>query len=111
MAETFDPRIDPNHPVFLPRPVRVEGEDGLDYKMRIQRWEKAKKKRQPIPKSVRRAVFARDGNCCVACCSGDDLAVDHIYPWSLGGADKMINFQTLCQTCNSRKLDSVPGDI
>ena len=54
-------------------------------------------------KSVRDAVFRKDGHKCVFCGSGDDLTVDHIVPVSLGGSDEFSNFQTLCRRCNSGK--------
>lgn len=59
--------------------------------------------RKPISLSTRQAVFARDGYRCVTCGAGENLHVDHIHPWSLGGPDTMDNFQTLCGSCNSRK--------
>jgi 5-methylcytosine-specific restriction endonuclease McrA len=65
--------------------------------------------RAKIPKSVRAAVLLRDGNACVRCESRDDLTMDHIYPWSLGGSDKADNLQTLCMPCNRAKGAKVDG--
>lgn len=59
--------------------------------------------RAPIPLEVRLGVYARDGWRCVFCGSGKSLTLDHVFPWSLGGADTEDNLQTLCRPCNSRK--------
>jgi hypothetical protein len=59
--------------------------------------------RPPIPDWLRELVYERDEWCCVACASTEDLTLDHIYPWSLGGPDTEDNLQTLCRSCNSRK--------
>lgn len=66
--------------------------------------------RAPIPTEVRSAVFDRDGHACVICHATDDLALDHIYPWSLGGPDTPDNLRVLCRPCNSRKGDRVQRD-
>ena len=36
--------------------------------------------------------------------------VDHIDPFSKGGADEMVNYITACQSCNAGKSDSVLSD-
>lgn len=59
--------------------------------------------RRKIPQDVRRLVYERDEFCCVICGSTDDLTLDHIYPWLLGGSDTEDNLRTLCRSCNSRK--------
>jgi hypothetical protein len=59
--------------------------------------------RADIPPAMRAAVYERDGFACVTCSSGDDLSLDHIIPWSRGGADTVENFQTMCRPCNSSK--------
>lgn len=59
--------------------------------------------RASIPDAVRQSVYARDGYRCTACGGGDDLALDHVVPWSAGGSDDALNLQTLCRSCNSRK--------
>lgn len=63
--------------------------------------------RPPIDPELRRAVYERDGFSCVNCLATDDLSLDHIHPWSLGGPDTFENFQTLCRPCNSSKGDRV----
>lgn len=62
-----------------------------------------KRYRAKISVAVRRAVHDRDGWACLHCGSLDDLTLDHIVPWSLGGSDDPDNLQTLCRACNSRK--------
>ena len=59
--------------------------------------------RPPIPRWLRELVYERDEWCCVECGSTDNLTLDHIYPWSLGGPVTEDNLQTLCKSCNSRK--------
>ena len=59
--------------------------------------------RVKIPPEVRELVYSRDGHACVVCGATEDLTLDHIYPWSLGGADEPDNLQTLCRPCNARK--------
>ena len=60
-------------------------------------------RRVPIPAGVRLAIYERDGWMCVTCKSGDNLSLDHIIPWSLGGSDEFGNLQTMCRPCNSSK--------
>lgn len=59
--------------------------------------------RAPIAAAVRARVMERCGSRCVRCGALDDLALDHIYPWSLGGPDDEDNLQVLCKPCNSAK--------
>lgn len=59
--------------------------------------------RAAIPASLRAAVYDRDGRACVECGATEDLTVDNIWPWSLGGEDTLENLRTLCRPCNSRK--------
>ena len=59
--------------------------------------------RRHIPDSLRLAVYERDGWKCLHCSTPERLSLDHIHPYSLGGADTLENLQTLCRPCNSRK--------
>ena len=59
--------------------------------------------RRKPPESVWRLIWERDGRACVSCGSTDDLAVDHIVPWSRGGRTHPDNLQILCRRCNSAK--------
>lgn len=59
--------------------------------------------RANIPRDVRVAVFARDGAACVKCGNLENLALDHVLPFSKGGPDTIENLRVLCRSCNSRK--------
>ncbi len=60
-------------------------------------------RREPIPRELRHAVFARDGGRCVECDARFDLQYDHVIPLALGGASTLENLQILCAPCNGRK--------
>jgi hypothetical protein len=60
-------------------------------------------RREPIPREIRRAVFARDGGKCNDCGSTFDLQYDHLIPLALGGASTAQNLQLLCANCNREK--------
>jgi hypothetical protein len=66
-------------------------------------WAVVPERRAPIPAAVRRRVLARCGHRCVKCGHTSHLALDHIFPWSLGGPDTEDNLQVLCRSCNSSK--------
>lgn len=59
--------------------------------------------RRHIPDELRFAVYERDGFTCLHCDATENLSLDHIHPYSLGGEDALENLQTLCRSCNSRK--------
>lgn len=63
----------------------------------------ARRKREPIPKDVRLAVWERDEGRCVECDSDFDIQYDHIIPFSMGGASTIENIQLLCARCNQTK--------
>lgn len=44
---------------------------------------------------------------CINCGSVNSLHKDHRWPVALGGTDHPVNFQVLCQSCNSKKKVSV----
>ena len=57
-------------------------------------------------KNIRTFIFKRDNHSCLRCGSQDKLQVDHIFPISKGGVNKISNLQTLCNTCNAKKRDT-----
>jgi 5-methylcytosine-specific restriction endonuclease McrA len=63
----------------------------------------ANNRREKITDFLRQRVYDRDGRACLHCGAADDLTLDHIRPWSLGGPDTFENLQTLCRSCNSSK--------
>lgn len=57
---------------------------------------------------VTRAIWARDGGCCVYCGisaeqSGAHLHLDHLTPRSAGGQDIASNLVLACRSCNSQR--------
>lgn len=64
-------------------------------------------KRPPIPREVVDAVYKRDGGRCVFCGSTENLQLDHIVPFSKGGATSVENLQLLCQKCNLEKSNHI----
>lgn len=64
-------------------------------------------KRPPIPREVVDAVYKRDGGRCVYCGSVENLQLDHIIPFSKGGATTLENLQLLCQKCNLEKSNHI----
>ena len=99
------------------KPPRHFGEPGV-FQMESRAWHEwhwvrgrklrrdpayAPRHRRRIPDSVRLAVYERDGLACLHCGVTENLSLDHIHPFSLGGLDTVENLQTLCRSCNSRK--------
>lgn len=64
-------------------------------------------KRPPIPREVVDAVYKRDQGRCVYCGSTENLQLDHIIPFSKGGATSVENLQLLCQKCNLEKSNKI----
>lgn len=64
---------------------------------------RAERRRRPWTRVERRIALRRDGYRCRWCGSPDDLELDHIVPFSKGGACDLDNIQILCSDCNKRK--------
>lgn len=59
----------------------------------------------------RRAVFqAADGRCVYCLVRSSALALEHIFPVSVGGHDAPYNWAAACKSCNSSKRDALPRD-
>lgn len=56
-----------------------------------------------VGKTLREAVFERDGHKCLRCGSDESLQVDHILPQSCGGPHILENLRTLCRSCNAAR--------
>ncbi len=61
------------------------------------------RRREPISRGTRLAVWKRDGGRCVECGSDFDLQYDHVIPLSMGGASTAEKLQLLCADCNRDK--------
>jgi len=101
---------------ILPRELRKREEQDRKYAERkgitVEQLRQIRitKRARHIPNSVRNDVLARDGYQCVYYGGTDDLAIDHIFPFSRGGSNTPDNLQVLCRSCNSSKGDSIPDD-
>jgi 5-methylcytosine-specific restriction endonuclease McrA len=69
----------------------------------LQREAVGEPRRAPIPRTLRLAIWERDGGRCVECGSDFELQFDHVIPFSLGGATTAENLQLLCSDCNREK--------
>ena len=69
---------------------------------------RAQKKKKRVPVKLRREVLATGK--CNYCGSKENLQIDHIIPYSKGGANHRDNLQCLCGSCNSKKSDRIIHD-
>lgn len=80
------------------------------FRKQKEREPKAKKKRDPIPVSLRNKVLHRDGYTCQDCGAtrgdGAVLHLDHKVPVVDGGRTCEQNLQVLCEKCNLGKKRS-----
>jgi hypothetical protein len=67
----------------------------------LYRWHRVE--REAVPEWMRTAVLKRDGGKCLHCGTDQELQMDHVFPWSRGGATTFANLQTLCGPCNRLK--------
>jgi hypothetical protein len=65
--------------------------------------------REPIPAHIRSAVWFRDNGKCELCsCRVEGpWHLDHIVPWSAGGADDTTNLRVLCERHNLERSNYV----
>jgi hypothetical protein len=75
----------------------------------LAKWEAAFRRqsdRSPIPIDLRALVFSRDGKVCAYCGTTEgEFHLDHIFPWSRGGAHSLENLTVACAPCNRSKRD------
>jgi hypothetical protein len=94
---------EPKPPAKWIRLVGAEIRSRAWYEWHWQRGVDPDSKRPWIDSTLRQGIYQRDGHRCLHCGSVDDLTLDHIHPYSMGGADALDNLQTLCRSCNSKK--------
>lgn len=62
--------------------------------------------RRNVRKSVKEAVYERDGYACVQCGATENLSLDHIIRYADDGPDTVENLRVLCMPCNiNRELN------
>ncbi len=76
------------------------------YKKEIERKERHQKSRY-IPTHIVGEVWRIFNGKCAKCGSENDLHVDHIIPFSLGGSNDIKNLQLLCKKCNLKKSNKI----
>ena len=81
--------------------------DWLSRLLQTSEQDEADRDSRHIPRDVLGEVFRRDQGRCVECGSIEYLEVDHVIPWSRGGATSTDNLQLLCRGCNRSKAASV----
>jgi 5-methylcytosine-specific restriction endonuclease McrA len=72
-------------------------------KGRARRVSRGARRRRVWTDDERRLILERDGWACVWCGSTDELQIDHVVPFSRGGACSADNAVVLCGPCNRRK--------
>ena len=97
----------------------VEPEDLADQRAKIKEyrrinkhWQNKERLRPRIEacthtgkRSVRKKVFEKYGKSCLACGATENITIDHVIPVSKGGVNDISNYQPLCKSCNSKKMD------
>lgn len=61
----------------------------------------------PLHRRLRDFVLWRDGYRCAECGACENLVADHIVSRRNGGRHHPSNLRALCQSCNSRKANTV----
>lgn len=92
--------------------VSESAEDVIQYADEVSKkedQEQSSRSRERIPDDVQIFVWNRDGGRCVKCGTNENLAYDHIIPFSRGGSNTKRNLQILCDSCNSKKGNKIGG--
>jgi len=66
--------------------------------------------RERLSETVRLAVIRRDSPRCKECADWlryPEIEIDHIKPWSAGGADTTDNLRVLCRSCNQKRSNYI----
>lgn len=61
------------------------------------------RRRRVWTEDERKFILERDGWACVDCGGRDQLEIDHVIPFSRGGACSVENAAVRCRSCNARK--------
>ena len=64
-----------------------------------------------IKQFLRLAIYIRDNFTCIYCGKQADLSLDHITPYSKGGADTPNNLVTCCVHCNRKRGNKAVEDF
>jgi hypothetical protein len=83
--------------------------ENYDYGHLLKTSEFIKTTRKAITESLRSQILERDGRKCCQCGSEENIQIDHILPFSIGGTTEESNLQCLCKACNSRKRNNNPN--
>lgn len=76
---------------------------GLSLKIYEKKPKSNKRKRKQFNRKEFLEVLKKSNYKCMHCGCDENLAIDHIQPWSKGGSDDIDNLQILCTSCNNKK--------
>lgn len=68
------------------------------------------RRRRPWTRVERQIALRRAGHRCEDCGAEHELELDHVVPWSRGGAHHLSNVRVLCGPCNRRKAAQPPEE-
>lgn len=60
---------------------------------------------------VKRKIVERDGSECLICSEKNNLTLQHIWPFSVGGETSSRNLATLCEACNQNLKNEIYIDL